>query len=110
MTAYGQVQCDQVVRGLLAGEALILPRTSLASLRSGDTPEAKAGQICFTYIHGNLNQVPEQIKVTHCLSFKLSAWPKHFPRLLHPATHCVLMNTPATKLRTKAFYLFYDVP
>ena len=104
------MQCDQVVQGSLAGEALTFPRTSLASLRSGDTPEAKARQICFTYMHGNLNQVPEQIKVTHCLSCRPSAWPKRFPRLFHPATHRVLMNTQATKLETKAFYLFYGVP
>ena len=110
MTAYGPVQCDQVVQGLLEGEALTLPRTSLASLRSGDTPEANARQICFTYIHGTLIQVPEQIKLTHCLSCRPSAWPKHFPRPLCPATHRVLMNTQATKLRTKAIYLFYGVP
>ena len=65
---YGPVQCDEVVQGSLAGEALTLPCTSLASIRSGDTPRAKARQIYFTYLHGNLNQVPEQIKVTHCLS------------------------------------------
>ena len=110
MTAYGPVQCDQVVQGSLAGEALTLPRTSLASLRSGDTPEAKARQICCTCMHGNLNQVPEQIKVTHCLSCRPSAWPKHFPRLLRPTIHHVLMNIQATRLRTTAFYLFYDVP
>ena len=109
MTVYGPMQCDEVVQGSLTGEALTLPRTSLASPRSGDTTEAKARQICFTYIYGNLIQVPEQIKVTHCLSCRPSAWPKHFPRLLHPATHRVLMNTQATKLRTKVFCLFYDV-
>ena len=45
MTAYGPVQCDEVVQDPLADETLTLPRTSLASLRSGDTPEAKAWQI-----------------------------------------------------------------
>ena len=54
-TANGPVQCDEVVQGSLAGEALTLPRTSLASLRSGDTPEAKARHICYTHIHSNLN-------------------------------------------------------
>ena len=110
MTVYGPVQYDEVVQDSLAGKALTLPRTSLASLRSGNTPKAEARQICCTYMHGNLIQVPEQIKVTHCLSCRPLAWPKYFPRLLHPATHCELMNTQATKLETKAFYLFYGVP
>ena len=104
------MQCDQVVQGSLAGEALTLPRTSLASLRSGNTLEAKARQICFTYTHGNLSQVPEQIKVTRCLSCRPLVWPKHFPRLLRPTTHHVQTNTQATGLKTKAFYLFYGVP
>ena len=51
MTAYGLVQCDEVVQDLLAGEALTLPRTSVASLRSGVTLRAKAKHICYTYIH-----------------------------------------------------------
>ena len=110
MTAYIPVHCDEVVQGSLAGEALTLPRTSLAFLRSGDTTKAKARQICYTYIQSNLIQDPEQIRITHCLFYRPSAWPKHFPRLLHPATHRVLMNAQATKLRTTAFYLFYDVP
>ena len=104
------MQCDEVVQGSLAGEALTLTRTSLASVRSGDTSEAKARQIYYTYMHSNLNQVPEQIKVTHCLSYRPSAWPMHFPRLLRPATHHVLTNSQAIQPKTKAFCLSYDVP
>ena len=94
---YGPVQCDEVVQGLLTGEAFTLPHTSLASLRSGDTLEANARQICFTYMHINLNQVPEQIRVTHCLSCRPSAWPMHSLGLLHPATHQVLVNSQAVQ-------------
>ena len=104
------MQCDEVVQGLLAGEALTLPRTSLASLRSGDTSEAKARQICYAYMHINVNQVPEQIRVTYCLSCRPSVWPKHFPRLPHPATRHVLMSSQAIPLETIAFCHFCDVP
>ena len=69
MTAYGPVQCDQVVQGLLAGEALTLPCTNLASLSSGDTPEAKARQDML-YMHAvQFNSSPEQIRVTCCLAY-----------------------------------------
>ena len=50
MTAYGLVQCDEVVQVSLRREELTLPRTSLASLRSGNTLEQKARQDLL-YIH-----------------------------------------------------------
>ena len=102
---YGPVQCDEVVQGSLTGEALALPRTSLGPLRSGDTLEAKARQICYTYMHINLSQVPEQIRVTHCLSCRPSAWPMHFPVHPHLATHHGLMNIQASQLETTAVCL-----
>ena len=40
MVAYGPLQCDEVVQGLLLGEALTLPHTSLASVWSGDNKRA----------------------------------------------------------------------
>ena len=103
------MQCNQVVQGSLAGEALTLPRTSLASLRSGDTSE-QGKAICFTYMHANLIPIPEQIKITYCLFYRPSIWPKHSQGLPRPTTHHVQTNIQATELRTKAFYLFYDVP
>ena len=103
------MQCNQVVQGSLAGEALTLPRTSLASRRSGNT--LGQGKADLLYIHTwQFDSVPEQIKVTHCLSCRPLVWPKRFPGLLHPTTHHVQTNTPAIGLRTKAFYPFYDVP